>query len=253
MNKYQIPNITKTCKILMLLAENPKGLSASEIEERSETARTTVYRILQTLCAQEMVQKKKGLFFAGTQLVRIGLESLHSMEIRSLCVPYLRDLANKTGCTSHLAIPTGWQSLILEVHDSPNPVRVASRPGTTVPLYCSSTGKIFLAHIYKNKLKEYYSNHLPEKFTANTITTLEEMQEEVNKILEKGYSVDAQEYHNNVCCLAAPVRNGSREICASIGITGPSDNLSENRLEGFSEEVITAAENLSKSMGYSGN
>ncbi|AQQ08648.1 YiaKLMNOPQRS operon repressor [Sedimentisphaera cyanobacteriorum] len=253
MNKYQIPNIIKACRILELLAENADGLSASDIEQMSEAARTTVYRILQTLCAQGMAEKRNGLFFAGTQLVKIGLDSLHSMEIRSLCVPFLRDLANKTGCTSHLAVPAGWQSLILEVHDSPNPVRVASRPGTTVPLYCSSTGKIFLAYIHKDSLKNYYCSHHPEKFTENTITTLEEMEKEVNKILENGCSVDAQEYHENVCCIAAPVKNGSREVCASIGITGPSSSLPEQRIEGISGEVTQCAEKLSEAMGYSRN
>ncbi len=39
----------------------------------------------------------------------------------------------------------GDKSLLVEVCDSPSPVRIASLPGTLVELHCSSTGKVFLA------------------------------------------------------------------------------------------------------------
>ena len=137
MNNYVNPNLVKACEIMKILADRPKGILATELESLIQVPRTTAFRILQTLCSQDMAEKRGTLFFAGPGLIQIGLNSLRSLEIRSLSIPFLSELATKTHFKAHRAIPSGWQSLILEVHDSPNPVRVASRSGTTVPLYCS--------------------------------------------------------------------------------------------------------------------
>jgi DNA-binding IclR family transcriptional regulator len=88
------------------------------------------FRILKTLCAEGMADKRGKLYFAGNGFVQIGLNSLHSLEIRRLAIPYLNDLATQTDYTAHLAVPSGRRSLILEVQDSSHPVQVASRSAT---------------------------------------------------------------------------------------------------------------------------
>ncbi len=63
----------------------------------------------------------------------------------TLNIPRTNALSADTGESSHLAMLNGDKSLLVEVCDSPSPVRIASRPGTLVELHCSSTGKVFLA------------------------------------------------------------------------------------------------------------
>lgn len=250
MNNYAIPNLIKACKIMNVLADRPNGISAAELESLLEIPRTTAFRILKTLCSQDMVEKRGTLFFAGPGLMQIGLNSLRSLEIRSLSIPFLSELATKTGFTAHLATPTGWQSLILEVHDSPNPVRVASRSGTTVPLHCSSTGKIFLAYRFKDNLEDYFSQAAAARFTKNTIVTLSEMKIEVESIRKQGYAVDDQEYHEDVRCLAAPVRDSRGQVTVAIGVTGPVSSFTKERKEFVKECVLEASLLLSRSLGY---
>jgi len=159
-------------------------------------------------------------------------------------------LATKTGFTSHLAIPSGYQSLILEVHDSPNPVRVASRSGTIVPLYCSSTGKVFLAYQYADQLDNYFSRASFEKHTKSTIVTLAEMKKEIEYIKQQGYAVDNQEFHDDICCLAAPVRNSLGNVVAAIGVTGPATHFTRQMQTDIGIFVKKVAEELSIELGH---
>jgi DNA-binding IclR family transcriptional regulator len=190
------------------------------------------------------------LFYAGPELIQIGLNSLRSLEIRSLAIPFLSELAVKTHFTAHLAILSGWQSLILEVHDSPNPVRVASRSGTTVPLHCSSTGKIFLSYRYEQELEDYFSARSLEKRTGNTIVTLSEMQKEIERIKSDGFAVDNHEFHADVWCLAAPVRDSEGQVVAAIGVTGPATQSDGQRKADICTYVKKAAKELSAELGY---
>ena len=250
MNNYLIPNLVKACEILSVLVERPKGISAAEVEELFQIPRTTAFRILKTLCSQKMAEKRGSLFFSGTTLTKIGLESLQSSQVRPLSIPFLSKLAVETGSTSHLAIPSGWQSLILEVHDSPHPVRVASRSGSTVPLYCSSTGKIFLAYRYEQELEDYFSTASLEKHTENTIVTFSEMQKEVKQIKHYGCAVDNREFHEDVWCLAAPVKDSGGQVVAAIGVTGPSSQSDRQKKADICTYVKEAAEELSAVLGF---
>ncbi len=250
MNSYIIPNLVKTCEILKILADRPEGISAAEMESLLRIPKTTAFRILKTLCYQNMVEKKGSLFFSGSNLIRIGLSSLRSLEVRSLSIPILSELADETGFTAHLAVSTSNQSLILEVHDSPNPVRVASRPGSIVPLYCSSTGKVFLAYQYEDKLEDYFSTGPFEKFTNNTIVALPEMKKEIEQIKKNGYAVDDREFYKDVYCLAAPVRDSQAQIVAAIGVTGPSTHFTCEDQAGIGQLVKKAAAKLSSVLGH---
>lgn len=253
MNNYTIPNLVKACNILKVIACRPEGIPAVAIEDIVDVPRTTAFRILKTLCAEDFVVKRGTLFFAGPALVQVGLNSLKSTKISTEAIPLLRDLAISTNLTSHLAVPCGFQSLILEVHDSPSPLRVASRSGTAVQMHCSSTGKIFLAHIYHDRLDEYFEKTVAEKHTENTIVTVEQMKQELEWIRANGYAVDRREFHEDVCCLAAPVRNDKGDVIAAIGVTGAAMSFTDEVEKQIVAEVTKIADRLSAIMGYNTN
>jgi DNA-binding IclR family transcriptional regulator len=250
MNNYAIPNLVKACGILKILVDRPKGILATEVESLAQIPRTTTFRILKTLCSEGMAQKRGTLFFAGHGLVEIGLKALRSLEIRSLSIPFLSELATITHFTAHLAIPSGWQSLVLEVHDSPHPVRVASRSGTTVPLHCSSTGKVFLAYRHAHEIAEYFSATSPQKLTDKTIVSSAEMQKEIEKIMTDGFAVDDHEFNEGVWCLAAPVRDSAGQVVAAIGVTGPATQADGQKKTDICTHVKKAAKELSAKLGY---
>ncbi len=139
----------------------------------------------------------------------------------------------------------------MEVCDSPAPLRVASRPGTMADLHCSATGKIFLTYLYPQRLVEFIEVFKPEIRTPRTLTTLEQLQQMIEEVQEKGFAWDDEEYHPGIRCMAAPVFNMERELVAAIGITGPAEIM--GRPEGFTkarEAVCKAAARLSSALGY---
>jgi DNA-binding IclR family transcriptional regulator len=245
MEQYLTPNLVKALEVLRLLAKNEQGLSSSALEKHLSIPRTTAFRILKTLCHTDMAQKKGNLYFAGPVLFEIGLLAISKLNLRERAVPVLQELTRQTSQTSHLAIPSGWHSLILEVCDSPHPIRVASRSGTLADLHCSATGKIFLSYLYAERIDEFCSVVHPARRTLNTMITPEELKSMVEQVRRDGYSRDDEEYHQGVRCMAAPVFDMQGELQAAIGITGPADRIHWNN----ADVVKAAAEQLSRSLG----
>ena len=250
MQKYNIPNLDKACLVIEKIAGSVDGCTLKELSEQLEIPHTSALRITQTLINRGFLAKnEKGRFTAGTTLVHIGVMALDNLDIRGFARPILKRLSEKTGESSHIALLSADQSLLVEVCDSPHPVRIASRPGTLVDLHCSSTGKVFLA----------FSIPEPEKFcrtldlsrhTPNTSTTVDAVLADIEQTRKQGYAMDEEEYVQGARCIAAPILNAFGKTIAAIGITASTSTFTKAKIPKMSARLIAAAAEISSSMGF---
>jgi DNA-binding IclR family transcriptional regulator len=251
LQRYVIPNLRNACEILKLLGTAPEGFKASEIARNLRLPVTTTLRIMATLQLQGFVRKVEGRFELGPVLIHLGNASLAGTEIRTAALPVLQQLTAATEETSHLAIPCDDRALIVAVQDSPHPLRAASRPGYLAELHCSSTGKCFLAFVHGTRLAEILARHPPVARTPQTITALPEIRREVDLTRKRGYSLDNEEYHPGVRCLAAPVRSSDGSVVAAIGITAAAMRFPRERIPAIAALVRSAAADLARHLGHS--
>lgn len=244
--RYVVPNVRNAGKILLFLSERP-GQRVIDVARTLELPQTTTLRILRTLKLDGFVEESAGRFALGTMSLRLGLTGLQQRELRPMALPFLQRLATNCHQTAHLAVLSGDSSLLVEVADSPNPVRAASRPGTLAYLHCSATGKTFLAFC---KPESYLKEHKWIRRTSHTKTTAAALLKEIQLVRKQGYAVDDEEYHEGVRCVAAPVRDVSGAVVAAIGITGAAAQISKARLKRYAGLVMDEANELSASLGY---
>ena len=249
MNKYTIPNLGNACRVLKYLVPQKEGLTVSEISRKVEIPRTSALRIVSTLVDEGMLKKSGKKYMPGSALIHLGLEVLSNIEMRSASVPVLNELTLKTGETSHLAVLSDDKALILEVCDSPNPIRVASRAGTLADLHCSSTGKIFITYNLLDEIETFFENIDLKKRTSNTLTTVEQLRLEAEKIKQIGYALDNEEYHEGVICIAAPVRNAFEEVVAAVGLTATKTKFTQDKIPYYARNIIGAAAKISTFLG----
>ena len=157
--------------------------------------------------------------------IHYGLTTLSGRRIVDIAVPVLDALVEKVGETAHLAVLSGKNSMILEVRESNKHIKLTSSAGQLLPLYCTSHGKIFLAYIIGNDLEGFYFGETLEKRTEHTITDLSSLRTELRKIRVQGYSVDNQEYHENVRCCAAPIFDRSGGCIGGHRSNGNNDDV----------------------------
>lgn len=250
MTKYHIPNLGKACEVLDLIANTPGGLLLKTISSELNIPRTSALRITQTLLnANYLARNDNGSFTLGTSLVQISVKALDHLDIRSFARPALKALSMKTGESSHLAMLNGDHSLLVEVADSPHPVRIASRPGTLVDLHSSSTGKVFLAFSIPEPLK--FCAHLKlTSYTENTDATIDDVLASIDQTRRQGFAMDEEEYVKGVRCIAAPVNNAFGKTIASIGITASTSTFKKSHIPDMANQLINTASEISKNMGF---
>jgi DNA-binding IclR family transcriptional regulator len=251
LERYVIPNLRNACRILKLLRGQPGGLKAAELARSLGIPVTTTMRITSTLQIEGLVQKSDGRFELGPVLIHLGNAALAGTDIRKLALPLLQKLTLETDETSHLAIPCNERSLIIAVQDSLHPLRAASPAGFLTDLHSSSTGKIFLSYVHNEQFAEFKALKAPYRHTAHTLTKRAELEREIELTRNRGYSVDDEECHLGVRCVAAPIFSSDGSVVAAIGITAATVRLAEKRIPEMAAKVRAAAAGASRLLGYS--
>lgn len=234
----------------MAVAQSGDRMRIADLARSLRMPPTTALRIVRTLEMEGFLVDDRGELRLGPSLAFLGSTAMRETDIRGESLPVLEVLARETNETAHVAVPCDRRSLIIAVCDSPHPLRAASRPGTLTDLYCSSTGKVFLAFIFAKQLAEIFAEYAPRKRTANTIVEMGTMQRELETVRRRGYAVDNEEIHPGVRCLAAPVTGPTGAIVAAIGITAAAARFTAERNAQMAERVLEAARDLSRRLGH---
>jgi IclR family acetate operon transcriptional repressor len=250
MNKYHIPNLGKACAVMELIGNRPGGLTLKDIVQLLNIPRTTALRMTRTLLdSGYLAENAQGRLTLGTSLVRIGVQALDNLDIRGFARPVLKRLVQETGESCHLAVLNGDKSMLVEVADTPRPVRIAARPGTLTDLHSSSTGKVFLAFSIPEPVRFIKTLNLTAH-TENTDTTVKAVLAGIEQTRKQGYAIDEEEYVPGVRCVAAPVQNAFGKTIAAIGITGSTSTFTKAKIRTMSDKVKRAASDISESMGF---
>lgn len=249
MPDYLIPNLVNAGRVLKLLAATP-GITVLEISRAIRVPRTTVLRIVTSLVREGLLEAEQNTYSLGPTLIYLGIRAMDGIDLTGLARPLLKKLAHETGETAHLAMLADDKSLLLEVCQSPLPIRAGAPSGTRADLHCSATGKVFLTWNMADSLEAFFDRTQPTARTARTITTPQRMAKELALIRKRGYAVDEEEFFDGIRCLAVPVLNSHGHVRLALGITGVITRLTRARIPECVDKLKAAAAELSAAIGY---
>lgn len=247
---YNIPSLERGIKVVEAVLQEENGLTSLELEERLEIPKTTIFRILYTLQNESWLEKKGDCFVSGHRLILNGMRALRRIELRGIAMPFLDKLSKNTEETAHLGIWAGKKVMVAEVCDGPKHIRIASRAGTLIDPHCSSLGKILLAYtVGSENLESFFEGQTLEQRTPNSITDLNELKSELERVKQNGYAEDNMEYHKDVRCLAAPIRDASGSVVSAVGITATILTFNKSMIPDVAIQVTRIANEISKALG----
>jgi DNA-binding IclR family transcriptional regulator len=144
----------------------------------------------------------------------------------------LAALSAELGETCNFGVMAGSHVVYLDRVESAWPFGLRFEPGSRVPLHCTSMGKLFLSLLPKPKRALLLRAAPLYPYTANTITDLDALDAELDRIRETGISTDNQEFLAGVVCVAVSVASASGRPAAALAVSAPIARMSlEQALE----------------------
>ena len=83
-------------------------------------------------------------------------------------------------------------------------------------------------------------------YTENTITCIEDLLRESEKIRSKGYALDMEEHEEGVRCIAAPILDVNQNPIAAISLSAPAMRLDDARIEELVPIVLETVEKIAR-------
>ena len=247
---YNITALQRGLQLLQLFSQSPQGFTAKQVAVRSRLPVSTVHRFLVNLEAGGFLNCNGNVYHLGTACFAIGQAALAQLDIRRVSLPYLQELNRQTRETIHLTIRHGSAAVYVEKLDSTEQLRIYSRIGAAVPLYCTAVGKVMLAYMPDDQRDQLLPQLALKRFTPNTVGNLQELQAELHRIRKNGYACDLEEHELHIRCVAAPIWDHAGLVNASLSITAPMVRMALSRLRQLAPMIQDAGLQISRELGY---
>ncbi len=245
-----VRSVDRILDLMEVLAEERAPISLSELADGTELSKTTVHRLMQTLCNREYAEKigTEG-YILGPKIIELAGYYIENLELHTVARPYLADLYSEYKLTVHLGKIVEDKVVYIELMERRN-LKRREEAGIGVPAYTSSIGKCLLASLSGKELDEYLYNRPLRKYTPKTITDPMEYKNHLKKVRSKGWAMDDEEYLSGRRCVGAPIYDFKGEAVACVSVSGDVYELSDERIPIIRDAVIATAEAISRRMGY---
>jgi DNA-binding IclR family transcriptional regulator len=246
----QVQSVARAAEILHCFLCAPE-LGISEIASNMNLNKSTVFGLVNTLTRYgylEQVESTKK-YRLGITLFEMGNLVLSRFDVRNeakeLCMP----LAEKYPATVHIATHSEGEVIYIDKLDAGTSLISASNVGKRAPMHCTGVGKAMLAYLPDSYVDQYMTFPL-KKLTKKTITTRQDLMNELSEIRKVGIAMDREEIEDGLSCIAAPIlqRDGVPELAISLSF--PYGRIRDVDAEEVKRELLACTKKLSARLGY---
>lgn len=200
--------------LLEVIAARDRFVSLQGLVEETGLPKPTVHRMLQQLESSGLLQREEdGRSYGPASRLRSFAENLLLNDtLHGARRAVLRGLTEEVGETCNLTTLSGGDVLYLDRVETAAPLRFFLHPGSRVPAHCSASGKLFLAQLSPAQRRRLLTHAPLERHTANTLTDPDLIEREIERVRERGYGIDDEEFVPGLVCVAVlvPPREGAR-------------------------------------------
>ncbi len=211
------------------------AMTLTEVSAATGYSRATVRRFLHTLVHLGYMRTDGKTFSLTPRVMQLGYAYLASQSLPDVLEPILADLSAELGESTSASVLDGTDVVYIARQQTRRIMHVAITVGTRFPAYATSMGRVLLAGLSEEVLREYFAQVKFVPLTPRTTIDEESLRAELAQIREQGWCLVDQELEIGLRSLAVPVRNRAGEVIAAIN-TSMSTHLDPEGKE-LSERV----------------
>lgn len=193
-----------------------------------------------------LVRDPDGGYSIGQRIWEAGVTSPNIQSLRAAARPFLEDLLYATRQHAQLAILDGTDALYIERLSGPQSSAIVSRPGRRLPLHATGVGLVLLSHSDAAFIDTYLGKDLT-RFTKKTVVEPHALRQRIAAIRGQGFARTEEELHDGAISNAAPVRDRTGAVIASMSVVIPPGDRDRPAVETL---VQWGALGASRLLGY---
>lgn len=225
----------RTFDVLNLLVRHKEGMRLTEIKQALDLPVSSMHNMLQTMVSAEVVTVSDDLRYSvGPRAVALALNTLSSLDIRTISRRHLQELAKTIEDDVYLAMRVGKRVMYADRCLGSQRISLDIRLGEPLYQHSTATGKLYAAND-PSLGAAALAGALP-RLTASTITDAKELEREFARIRKLGYAKSMEESVEGIIGYAIPIHDASGRLAAAIHAS-----VLKNRATQSHERILLAA------------
>lgn len=222
----------RTLDLLEVLAKSDRAVAHAELALRAAIPKSSLTQLLKTLETRGYVEAlgPTGPYRLGGSALNLVRHGLDVQRVVAAARPAMEQLTAASRYSCGLNILNG--DFVERVHGvtAPETVGFAMHEGVRAPLYASSSGKLFLAHMKAEELESYLERVEFRPITSRSLKSTGELRRQVELARVEGAAYSRDEFTNGIVGFSVPVMNVHSRMAASLGLAVPSPDFEGRRV-----------------------
>jgi IclR family transcriptional regulator, acetate operon repressor len=212
-------SVRRVFRIMDLVSLRGEELTAKELAREVDTNLSSCYYLLNILTDEGYIQKiAGGGYRIGPTIPLLNKGSRSDFDAR--IEPVVKELAQRAQRHAYAAVLSDGEAVVTQAKA---PEKRSSCVGVVEGFHGAShalaLGKVLLAGAGAEYVQEYIDDNGLEAFTPRTIVRPNQLHAHLNKVLMVGVATDFEEFAENLCCFAAPVKGRGGKVEGAIGLS----------------------------------
>jgi DNA-binding IclR family transcriptional regulator len=249
-----VQSIVRAFAILELVARAPDGISLSELSRAVRLHSSTTFNLVRTMFNLGYLRQSGDdkRYRIGRPLFSLAANAIDDLLLVDTAKAVMEDLSHASGETGTFAVWSGGQVVAMARSSGAGAFQLSDRVGGVRPAHATATGKVLLAALPPEQFDAYLASATLTRFTATTIVDAQRLRTEVQRTKTAGFAIDRAEFHDDVCCIAMPVRDFSGKTVGAIGLSAPLWRMGDDVRPAKAALLREAAHRLSEKLGHGG-
>lgn len=250
--KPPVQSVDRVLDILEALSNTPQGMSLSDLADVTQLHISTTHRLVNALVERGYAHKDQltGKYRLTLRLFEISKRVSSLLSLLSISEHLLEGLASFAREAVHLVERDGNQVVYLyKFEPFQHLINMNTFVGCRNPMYCTGVGKAILSMLPPKEVRSIWQDTDIEAFTPQTITSIEQMEQELATIRRQGFAYDNEEHEIGVRCVASAICNWNGEPVGAISVSAPASRLTDEKVARILPKIMEISGEISALMG----
>jgi len=212
-------SLARGLAVIRAFSQQRRDQTIAQIAARTGITRAAVRRCLHTLEKLGYVTSGERRYSLRPKILSLGHAYLTSTPMSAAAQRFLDQVSAAVKESSSLAVLD--EEDILYVVRSTSTTRIMSvdlHPGSRLPAFCTSMGRVLLAHLAPPELKAYLAHARLTSHTDRTVTSKEKLAQVLAGVRRTGYAIVDQELEMGLRSIAVPVKDAAGNVLAAMNV-----------------------------------
>lgn len=239
-------SLARGLAVIRAFSDQRRSLTIAQISHRTGIPRAAVRRCLHTLRQLGYVDVESNNFSLKPKILTLGYSYLSSTPLTVSAQPCLNGISRTLNESCSLAVFDETEILYVARSATSRIMSVALNTGSRLPAYCTSLGRVLLAHFTEDALTAYFARVELKAFTDRTVVSERGVRDILERVRHAGYALVEEELEIGLRSIAVPVRGASGNVIAALNIGAQATRVGAKKMrEEFLPVLQRGAQELS--------